>query len=59
MAKLDISKILLEGSSLKPLKLDDKSPVVSKLISETKQKQKDVFINRAMDQEKLKMVVQL
>jgi hypothetical protein len=59
MAKLDISKILLSGSSLKPLKLESKSGAVSKMINDTKQKQKDIFVNRAVDQEKLKMVVQL
>jgi hypothetical protein len=59
MTKLDISKILLAGSTIKPRRLESESSVITKLISDTKQKQKDIFVIRAVDQEKLKMVVQL
>jgi hypothetical protein len=56
---LEISKILINGAKLEPLKLDTKTAEVLRIIDETKQKQKEILSLHFVDQEKLKMVVQL
>jgi len=56
---LEISKILIYGAKLEPLKLDTKTEEVLKIIDEIKQKQKEILSLHFVDQEKLKMVVQL
>ena len=56
---LEISKILINGAKLEPLKLDTKAAEVLRIIDETKQKQKEILSLHFVDQEKLKMVVQL
>ncbi len=59
MAKLEISHILVRDAKLSADKLNDKSQAVAKLIDETKQKQAEVLKLKEVDQERLRMVVQL
>jgi hypothetical protein len=57
MDKLQISEILVKGAKLEAVKLNEKN--VAQLIDETKQKQAEVLKLKEVDQESLKMVVQL
>jgi len=57
MDKLQISEILVEGAKLEAIKLNEKN--VAQLIDEIKQKQAEVLKLKEVDQESLKMVVQL
>ncbi len=59
MSNLDISKILVTGAKLESKVLNVSTERVASVISETKQRQKDVLAKHAIDQEKLKKVVQL
>ncbi|WP_153825434.1 hypothetical protein [Niastella caeni] len=57
MDKIQISEILVKDAKLEAIKLNEKN--VAKLIDETKQKQAEVLKLKEVDQESLKMVVQL
>lgn len=57
MHKLQISEILVKGAKLEALKLNEKSAAT--LIKETKQRQAEVLKLKEVDQERLRMVVQL
>jgi hypothetical protein len=57
MDKLQISEILVKDAKLEAVKLNEKN--VAKLIDETKQKQAEVLKLKEVDQERLRMVVQL
>jgi hypothetical protein len=57
MDKLQISQILVKDAKLEVIKLIEKN--VAQLINETKQKQAEVLKLKEVDQESLKMVVQL
>jgi hypothetical protein len=57
MDKLQISQILVKDAKLEVIKLSEKN--VAQLIDETKQKQAEVLKLKEIDQESLKMVVQL
>lgn len=57
MNKLQISQILVKDAKLEVIKLIEKN--VAQLINETKQKQAEVLKLKEVDQESLKMVVQL
>jgi hypothetical protein len=57
MNKLQISEILVKGARLEAIKLNEKN--VAQLIDETKQQQAEVLKLKEVDQESLKMVVQL
>ena len=59
MAKIEISHILVRDAKLSADKLNDKSQAVAKLIDETKKKQAEVLKLKEVDQERLRMVVQL
>jgi hypothetical protein len=59
MEKLHASQILVNVANLGNVKLDSTSENVKKLISETKDKQAAILKLLDVDQEKLKMVVQL
>jgi hypothetical protein len=57
MDKLQISEILVKDAKLEAVKLNEIN--VAHLIDETKQKQAEVLKLKEVDQESLKMVVQL
>ncbi len=59
MEKIKITQILMENAKLTAVKLSTTDKDVEKLISDTKQKQADVLKLKEVDQERLKMVVQL
>lgn len=59
MEKIKITQILMENAKLTAVKLSTTDKNVEKLISDTKQKQADVLKLKEVDQERLKMVVQL
>jgi len=59
MEKIKVTQILVKDAKLTAIRLSDSNPSVTKLISETKQKQADVLKLKEVDQERLKMVVQL
>lgn len=57
MDKLQISQILVKDAKLEVIQLIEQN--VAQLIDETKQKQAEVLKLKEVDQESLKMVVQL
>jgi hypothetical protein len=57
MDKLQISQILVKDAKLEVIKLIEQN--VAQLIDETRQKQAEVLKLKEVDQESLKMVVQL
>lgn len=57
MNKLQISQILVKDASLEVIELNEKN--VAQLINETRQKQAEVLKLKEVDQESLKVVVQL
>ena len=57
MDKLQISEILVKGARLEAVKLNETN--VAGLINETKQLQAEVLKLKEVDQEMLRMVVQL
>ena len=59
MEKLQASQILVNVANLGNIKLDSTSESVKKLINDTKEKQAAILKLLEIDQEKLKMVVQL
>lgn len=59
MEKLQASQILINVANLGNIKLDSTSESVKKLINDTKDKQAAILKLLEIDQEKLKMVVQL
>lgn len=59
MEKLEVSQILVSGAELSAEKLNEKNQTVTKLIDETKQKQAEILKLKEVDQERLRMVVQL
>lgn len=59
MAKIDSSQILKEGAELKVEKIDFTKKEVREFVEQAKKQQKDVLRYRVIDQEKLKLVVQL
>lgn len=59
MEKLQLSQILVKNTSLYATRLDDKSEKVMNFIRVTKQKQEEILKLKNIDQDKLKMVVQL
>ena len=59
MEKLQMTQILVKDAKLTAVKLSETSAAVIKLIDDTKQKQADVLKLKEVDQERLRMVVQL
>lgn len=59
MEKLLVTQILVKNAKLTAVKLNETSITVTKLIDETKQKQAEVLKLKEVDQERLRMVVQL
>jgi hypothetical protein len=59
MEKLQITQILVKDAKLEAVKLNENNATVTKLIDETKQKQVEVLKLKEVDQETLRMVVQL
>ena len=59
MGNLQVTQILVENAKLSAVKLSDSNPTVTKMISDTKQKQAEVLKLKEVDQERLRMVVQL
>lgn len=59
MEKLQLSQILVHGKQLFASKLDDKDEKVVNFIRETKKKQEEVLKLKNIDQDKLKMIIQL
>ena len=59
MGKLQVTQILVENAKLSAVKLSETNPTILKMISETKQKQANVLKLKEVDQERLRMVVQL
>lgn len=59
MEKLTLSQILIKDAKLQVLKLSNTDPLVSKLINETKKKQQELLKLKQVNQEDLRMVVQL
>lgn len=59
MEKLQLSQILVKNTNLYATRLDDKSEKVMNFIRVTKQKQEEILKLKNIDQDKLKMVVQL
>ncbi len=59
MTKLQESQILVKDAKLQAVKLSAANVAVTKLIDETKQKQAEVLKLKEVDQDQLKMVVQL
>lgn len=59
MGKLPVTQILVKNAKLSAVKLCETNPTITKLISETRQKQADVLKLKEVDQDRLRMVVQL
>jgi hypothetical protein len=59
MAKLDLSKILVQGATLEVRKHKATSAHVKKTIQVTRVRQDEILKNRSVSQEKLEMIVQL
>jgi len=59
MKKLQITQILVKGAKLNAVKLDEANRAVTKIINATKQRQTEVLKLKEVDQERLRMVVQL
>lgn len=59
MEKLQVTQILVKDAKLTAVKLSESSTTVTKLIDETKQKQAEVLKLKEVNQERLRMVVQL
>jgi hypothetical protein len=59
MSKLQVSQILVKDAKLTVVKLEQSDTNVTKLIEETKQKQAEVLKLKEVDQDRLRMVVQL
>lgn len=59
MKKIQLYQILVKDAKVEAVKLNSNNSLVCKLIDETKQKQSDVLKLKVVDQERLRMVVQL
>ena len=59
MGNLQVNQILVKDAKLSAEKLSESNPTITKLIFETKQKQANVLKLKEVDQERLRMVVQL
>jgi hypothetical protein len=59
MEKLQVNQILVKDAKLSAVKLNETNVTVTNLINETKQKQAEVLKLKEVDQERLRMVVQL
>ena len=59
MEKLLESQILVKDAKLEAVKLDENNLTVSRIIDETKQKQIEILKLKEVDQDRLRMVVQL
>jgi hypothetical protein len=59
MEKITLSQILIKDAKLEVQKLSNTDPLVSKLINETKRRQEEVLKLKEVNQENLRMVVQL
>lgn len=59
MAKIDSSQILKKDVELKVEKIDFTNKEVKEFVEQAKKQQKEVLRYRVVDQEKLKLVVQL
>lgn len=59
MEKLHASQILVKDAKLTVIKLHEADANVTKLIDETKQKQAEILKLKEVDQDRLRMVVQL
>jgi hypothetical protein len=59
MEKLQVNQILVKDAKLSAVKLNESNVTVTNLINETKQKQAEVLKLKEVDQERLRMVVQL
>lgn len=59
MGNLQVTQILVPNAKLSAVKLSENSATIIKRISETKQKQADVLKLKEVDQDRLRMVVQL
>lgn len=59
MEKLQLSQILIKNSSLLATRLDGQNEKVMDFIRVTKQKQEEILKLKNIDQDKLKMVIQL
>ena len=59
MEKLQTFQILVKDAKLMAVKLSETDTTVTKLIDKTKQKQAEVLKLKEVDQERLRMVVQL
>lgn len=59
MEKLQVTQILVKDAKLSAVKLNETNVTVTNLINETKQKQAEVLKLKEVDQERLRMVVQL
>jgi hypothetical protein len=59
MVKVQLNQILVKGAKLSANKLNGQDPAIIKLIEITKEKQVSVLKLKEVDQESLKMIVQL
>jgi hypothetical protein len=59
MKKINASQILEKRAKLEAIKLDKEDTGLKKLIEDTKQKQLQLLKLKEVDEERLKMVVQL
>ena len=59
MEKITLSHLLIKGAKLQVEKLSGKNPSIAKLIDETRKKQEEVLKLKEINQENLRMVVQL
>ncbi len=59
MVKLTLSQILIKGAKLQVEKLSYNNPSIVKLIDDTKKRQEEVLKLKEINQENLRMVVQL
>jgi hypothetical protein len=59
MGNLQVNQILVQDAKLEAIIISDTDHSVKKLIDETKQKQVEILKLKEVDQERLRMVVQL
>ena len=59
MTRLTVSEVLIDGAKLEVEKVDFSKPEVALLFTETKEKQEEIKKLKEVDEEQLKLVVQL
>ena len=59
MTRLKVSEVLIDGAKLELEKLDFSNPEIAQLFEETKGKQEEIKKLKEVDEEQLKIVVQL